>query len=87
MTDTTQKPEALTETEVEDFNALLSAATTDVLREMPEGVRVALFRVTFDGQPRAVVCVVDESERDNVDIRPMALMMTDDLFARMEHPA
>jgi len=83
---------ALTKVERMMFETLLSACVTSALREMPEGHDVALMRVMLDGEPASVVAVVSpvnpgQTEGDDLaDVRPLALLVGDDLFERITPP-
>lgn len=83
---------ALTGHENGMYRALLSACATAALREMPEGHDVALMRVMLDGEPASAVAVVSpvldgQAEADDlIDVRPLALLIGDDLFERITPP-
>lgn len=88
MTDQTTDPmTGLTTDEQQDFDSLLALATTSSLGELPEGVRVALMRARLDGEEVAIVTVVSEAEGDNdFTVAPVAVLMNDSIFARIEQP-
>ena len=92
MTDNNSKPEtemsALTSEEGEGFNDLMGFATGSTLEELPDGMRVGLMRARLDGEDVALVILAKSDNQDgSTDLSPLALLMNDDLFARIEAPA
>lgn len=85
-TETTHPP--LTSEEQDDFEAVLGVLAASALNELPDGVRVALVRVSLDDQPQSVIAIVDErgTETDEAEVRPLAVLVNDALFERLVQP-
>lgn len=82
MNNTTDLP-ALTDEEAEMYETLQAFLAAD---DLPEHLRVGLMRVTLDGQSEAAVVVVDERDEEAVTVKPVALLVSNSLFARMGQP-
>lgn len=84
-TETTHPP--LTSDEQESFEDILSVAAATALGDLPDGVRLALVRVSLDDKPQSVIALVDErDDSDEVDVRPLAVIVNDGLFERLVQP-
>lgn len=59
---------------------------TDLLEEIRSGPSIALLRVRYDGAPAAAIVRVREESEDQFVIEPLALLITQAMFARITPP-
>ena len=72
------EPTSLEDSEIQDFEALIAL----LQGELSNLYQVALSRATFHGHEVAVIVAVSEDEdiEDSFSLRPLAILLNDDLF-------